>query len=287
MGDFVIVDFERKAIICIEAKATLTGSAGHKAVEQTLELKSLLEKYFASELTVGEWLFVGMIYTNNINTKMQQSLCPPCSSFVIEGPSELHTKLLTIQNDLEQVRVTCSPNHAQFVSMLQILVFVVLQQRISTHCTIAGDVHEKVVGKNKDKPTGQGDFKSIIFWTNEQANIMLTVLQFVFFISPWSTGKTLLMREKAVMWAKENPKEKLFFVVVRDDHAKRTSLLEMELKDFFHQQHNLKNVEVLGLPTKPEYTLSSLLKEVTTRPLGTAFMVDELVLPGNYYDKER
>merc|ERR1712004_95277 len=286
MGDFVIVDFERKAIICIEAKATLTGSAGHKAVEQTLELKSLLEKYFASELTVGEWLFVGMIYTNNINTKMQQSLCPPCSSFVIEGPSELHTKLLTIQNDLEQVRVICSPNHAQFVSLLQILVFVVLQQRISTHCTIAGDVHEKVVGKNKDKPTGQGDFRSIIFWTNEQANIMLTVLQFVFFISPWSTGKTICMREKAVMWATQNPTAKLFFVVLRDELTNLTSLLEMELKDFFHQQHNLKNVEVLGLPTKPKDTLSSLLKEVTTRPSGCSFMVDELVLPKEKEQKQ-
>ena len=59
----------------------------------------------------------------------------------------------------------------------------------------------------------------------------------------------------------------------------------MELKDFFHQQHNLQNVEVLGLPTKSEDTLSSLLKEVTTRSQGSSFMVDELVLPGDY-DKE-
>ena len=81
-NDFVIVDFERKAIICIEAKATLIGSAGHKAVEQTLELKSHLEKYFAPELTVGEWLFAGMIYTNNINIKKQQ-------------PSVLHVAFLS------------------------------------------------------------------------------------------------------------------------------------------------------------------------------------------------
>merc|ERR1712004_802205 len=175
----------------------------------------------------------------------------------------------------------------QFVSLLQILVFVVLQQRISTHCTIAGDVHEKVVGKNKDKPTGQGDFQSIIFWTKQQADIMLALLQFIFFISPWSTGKTICMREKAVMWATQNPTKKLFFVVVRYVRAKQTSLLEMELKDFFHQQHRLTNVEVLGLPTRPEDTLSSLLKEVTTRPKGSSFMVDELVLPGDYYDKER
>merc|ERR1712156_294702 len=70
------------------------------------------------------------------------------------------------------------------------------------------------------------------------------------------------------------------------DHAKQTSLLEMELKDFFHQQHNLKNVELLGLPTEPEATLSSLLKEVTTRPQGSSFMVDEFIMPG-HYDKQR
>ena len=105
---------------------------------------------------------------------------------------------------------------------------------------------------------------------------MLTDKQFVFFNGPWSTGKTLLMREKAVMCAKQNPKEKLYFVVVRVDVAhqnytlgKKTSLLEMELKSFFHAQHKVQNVEVLGLPTKPENTLSSLLKEATTRIPGS------------------
>merc|ERR1719229_810189 len=80
------------------------------------------------------------------------------------------------------------------------------------------------------------------------------------------------------MWATQNPSEKLFFVVVRYEYTKLTSLLEMDLKSFFHQQHNLQNVEVLGLPTKPEDTLSSLLKEATTRPSGS-WMVDELIMP--------
>merc|ERR1712107_689756 len=43
---------------------------------------------------------------------------------------------------------------------------------------------------------------------------------------------------------------------------------------------------VLGLPTEPEDTLSSLLKEVTTRPTGSSFMVDELVIPGAFEDEE-
>ena len=80
------------------------------------------------------------------------------------------------------------------------------------------------------------------------------------------------------MWATQNPTEKLYFVVVRGMNDKLTSLLEMDLKSFFHQQHNLQNVEVLGLPTNAEDTLSSLLKEATTRPSGS-WMVDELIMP--------
>ena len=85
-NDFVIIDYERKAIICIEVKTTLNGQAGDKAVKQTKELRERFESYFASELASGDWAFVGMIYTNKIKTN--QPLCSSCSSFVIEGPSE-------------------------------------------------------------------------------------------------------------------------------------------------------------------------------------------------------
>ena len=64
-------------------------------------------------------------------------------------------------------------------------------------------------GKVKVK-VGQGDFQSIVFWTNEEAEIMLWEQQFIFFNGPWSTGKTLLMKEKAVMWATQNMTEMLF-----------------------------------------------------------------------------
>ena len=54
----------------------------------------------------------------------------------------------------------------------------------------------------------------------------------------------------------------------------------MELKSFFNEQHNLENVEVLGLPAKPEDTLRSLLRGARIRPHG-AWMVDELIVPGD------
>ena len=104
-NDFVIIEFEKKAIICIciichylQCKASLAGKAVPKAVKQTEEVKSLLEKYFASELKSGEWIFVGMMNANKINT--EQPLCISCCSFVIQGPSELLAKLSTIEADL-------------------------------------------------------------------------------------------------------------------------------------------------------------------------------------------
>merc|ERR1719447_2714780 len=120
-NDFVIVDYERKVIICIESKATLNGTTGQKAVKQTLELKKLLEEYFASELASGEWAFVGMIFTNNI----KKSICQACAPFVIQGCSEVATKLALIEDHLKPIRKQCSPNHTEYASLVRGLVFVV------------------------------------------------------------------------------------------------------------------------------------------------------------------
>ena len=284
-NDFVIVNKKTKTIYDIESKAKLAERPGNKAVDQTLKLKKILEEFFATEFASNDWCYVGMIYTNEINPN--NTFCTDCSQFIINGPAEVRIKLNYIQTLLRPV----VPNHAEFVSVVQGLTFVVLAHPISTFCTITDDVVAKVEGvpgksKGKGKP-GQGDFQSIIFWTNEQAKIMLWDQRFVFFNGPWSTGKTLLMREKAVMLASQDLSKPLYFVVVRKKRSKLTSLLEMELKSFFQQQHKLQNVEVLGLPTRPKDTLGSLLDKATIRPPGS-WMVDELIMPEpNYHQRWR
>merc|ERR1719458_1622658 len=278
--DIVIVNMKTKTVYNIESKAKLAERPGNKAVKQTLKLKAILEEFFAPEFASKDWCFVGLIYTKVINPN--NTFCADCSQFIIHGPSEVAAKLNNIEtHHLKQVRPqSVVPSHSQYVSLVQSLAFVVLNQPISTYCTITRDVHDKVVGE-----AGQGDFRSVIFWTMEQAKIMLTDQQFVFFNGPWSTGKTICMREKAVMWATQIPTEKLYFVVVRGEDDKLTSLLEMDLKFFFHQQHNLQNVEVLGLPTWDTVALSSLFKEVTNRPPGS-WMVDELIMPEPRYHQQ-
>jgi len=282
-NDFVIVNKNTKTVYNIESKSKLAERPGNKATEQTQKLKKILEEFFATEFSSKDWCFVGMIYTNEINPN--NTFCADCSQFIINGRAEVATKLNYVSTLLKQV----VPSHTEYVSIVQCLTFVVLAHPTSTFCTITDDVVAKVEGvpaKGKTKAkAGQGDFQSIIFWTNEQAKIMLWDQPYVFFNGPWSTGKTLLMREKAIILATNSPTEKLYFVVVRQEHVKQTSLLEMELKSLFHEQHNLQNVEVLGLPTKPEDTLSSLLKEATRRPPGS-WMVDEFIMPGNNDEDE-
>ena len=185
--DFVIVNKNTKTVYDIESKAKLAERPGNKAVEQTQKLKKILEEFFAPEFASNDWSFVGMIYTNEINPN--NTFCADCSQFIINGPAEVATKLNYIATLLKPV----VPSHTEYVSIVQCLTFVLLAHPISTFCTIADDVVEKVngvPGKGKTKAkAGQGDFQSIIFWTNEQAKIMLWDQPYVFFNGAWSTGK--------------------------------------------------------------------------------------------------
>merc|ERR1711994_480567 len=220
-----------------------------------------------------------MVHYNKFAPK--QPVCPTCSPFTIHGANQLATKLAGLETHLKDVRPQWSPSHQEYVALAQGLSFVVLAQPISTRCTSLVMGHAKVVGKPETSSSkakvGQGDYKSIIFWTNEQSMVMMWDQQFVVFTSPWLTGKTICQREKARIWATDNPSEKLYFCVVRDLLSTNTSLLEMELKEYF-QEHNLQNITVLGLPSSHIDTMSELHKKMLSMPEGS-WMIDELVMP--------
>jgi len=93
---------------------------------------------------------------------------------------------------LKAARPKWKSSHDEYLAFVQGLSFVVLAQPISTRCTITNDVHAKVVGKpglsgSKSKAkakskakskakVGQGDYKSIIFWTKEQTKVMMVAI---------------------------------------------------------------------------------------------------------------
>ena len=130
---------------------------------------------------------------------------------------------------------------------------------------------------NMKQVEGQGTLSSIILWSVGQAPLFLSEqpeFQCIFFISPWSTGKTLCKREKGRMRARKNPQEKLHFAVIRDLGTKKRTLLELELADYFK---DLVNVTVLGIPSDTKDTPRDLLQWMASRP--GSWMLDELVMP--------
>ena len=89
-----------------------------------------------------------MIYTNAINTL--ESPCADCRQFIINGPTEVATKLNNMEALLKTFRPQpVVPSHANYAALVESVAFVVLAQPTSTHCTIANDVHYKVVGHGR------------------------------------------------------------------------------------------------------------------------------------------
>ena len=123
-----------------------------------------------------------MIFTQEINLKHDQEICPDCSPFIIRGAGEVTTKLKGLEAKIRKMRThQITESHSEYVSLVEGLSFVALSHPVSTYCTIATDIYDKVVGKpavgkTKNK-AGQGDFQSIIFWSMEQARVAVCVLR--------------------------------------------------------------------------------------------------------------
>ena len=137
-SDVVIVNKKTKTVYNIESKTILNDKTGGKAVEQTEALKKILEEFFPE--VAQNWRFVSMVYCNAIN----QSVCSACSPFIIEGVSEVETKLNDLHNQLKSHPVV--PSQSEYVSLVQGLAFVVFVHPISTFCTITDNVVAKMKG---------------------------------------------------------------------------------------------------------------------------------------------
>ena len=147
------------------------------------------------------------------------------------------------------------PSHQAYVVLVQGLTFVVLAQPISTRCTITRDLYAKLEGKPETSTlkgkVGQGDYKSIIFWSHPQSKVMMWDQQFVVFSSPWSTGKTICQREKARIWATDNPSKNLYFCVVREfNKSQKNEATEAEVEEWVSRWKRGEEKRVLVTDTE-------------------------------------
>ena len=264
--DFLIVSKILKCIICIESKKSLNGKSVTGGLKQLEGMEKLIEEYFGP---MSGWSYVAWMHFQVNNSDLH--ICEDCKNNIIFKKEDLHTKLSELYNANK-----ATPNHDEYMTVVKRIAFTLLSQDIGTPCTITSMVDNKVVGKGGKQ--GQGDFESYLFWTLNQANLMLVEYPFVIFTSPWSTGKTLCMREQAKKRAKENSKQNINFIVC-SWFTKKTTLLEMELRQEFSNFSNIKfkNIPLNSDPT----TLGSPLLSWAQSDPGAAFFIDEAALPAD------
>ena len=265
--DFLIILKVLKCIICIESKKSLNGKSVQGGLKQLEGMEKLIDDYFGP---MSGWSYIAWMHFQVNNSGLH--ICEECEKNIIFTEEDLHTMLSELYTTNQ-----ADPNHDEYKTVVKRIAFSLLSQDIGTPCTIASMVDNKVVGRG-DKQ-GQGDFKSFLFWSLDQANLILIHYYFVLFTSSWSTGKTLCMREKAKRCAVERPGEEIFFIVCRYNCGKKT-LLEMELEQQFS---NINSIKVINFNLKKSDLTDlgpRLLSLVKSNP-EAAFFVDEAVLPGD------
>merc|ERR1719312_2045957 len=223
--DFIIIIKKLKVIICIESKNSLNGKSVLDGAKQLENMKEVLVDYFGP---MTGWSYIAWMHFKNNKSKLH--ICEDCKSNIIFTPEDLVTKLTELYETTQ-----ATPNHDEYKEVVKKVAFTLLSQDIGTPCTITSMVDNKVVGKG-DKQ-GQGDIRSVLFWTPNQADLILGYHCLVLFLSSWSTGKTLCMREKAKRCAAEN--QEVIFCVARYGCSEKT-LLEMELEREFTNNTNIK-----------------------------------------------
>merc|ERR1719312_2321489 len=257
--DFLVIIKKLKLIICIESKNSLNGKSVQDGAKQLENMKELLIDYFGP---MTGWSYVAWMHFKNNKSKLH--ICEDCKSNIIFTPEDLVTKLTELYDTTQ-----ATPNHEEYKEVVKKVAFTLLSQDIGTPCTITSMVDNKVVGESA---MAQGGIHSVLFWTPDQADLILGYYCLVLFLSSWSTGKTLCMREKAKKCAADD--QEVIVCVARYDCDKKT-LLEMELE----RELTNPNIQVtsINLKYKANSLAPYLLSLVQSHP-GAAIFLDEVVL---------
>jgi len=118
----------------------------------------------------------------------------------------------------------------------------------------------------------QGGIHSVLFWTPDQADLILGYYCLVLFLSSWSAGKTLCMREKAKKCAAD---DKEVIVCVARYLCYKKTLLEMELE----RELTNPNIQVTSIDLKYKAnSLAPYLQSLVQSHPGAAIFLDEVVL---------
>ena len=214
--DFLIVSESLQTIIHIEAKRSYSISSREKAAEQ---LKKGLD--FALEnlpFPIHEsWMYTRVIYFGSDPSGNQYSFCPKCKLFVIDSKTNLNDWWINISKIFEASTKSVTST-STYIMICKFLLHQMFQQG---QCVTQNDIIKYT------EETSDAIFitKNIIFWSSEQFSLINDAQnKRLFFISPYGTGKTTLIKAQA----KEllEAKQRVVFVFFEEGGLTQQTLLQ-------------------------------------------------------------
>lgn len=220
--DFLIFSAAHKIIIAIEAKASAT--KGLKEFSQLRKYKDIFEESFGDQLD-EEWHFIPVLFVYN-----PESVSEHESKYIITRHTNLRDWFESILKDypIETQYDLCL---SQLKNVLKLSVFIL---HISRACLPNRKTYGPFVRSNisqfvTDVIETISKASNIIFYSNEQLQILGSNYEKLWIDGHYSTGKTILLREKAEQMAKSG--EKVLFLFANYWQGGRISLLQRSLEE--------------------------------------------------------
>eukprot|EP00092_Neocalanus_flemingeri_P037002 GFUD01040285.1.p1 GENE.GFUD01040285.1~~GFUD01040285.1.p1 ORF type:complete len:735 (+),score=159.46 GFUD01040285.1:221-2425(+) len=291
-SDVIIINNRLKYVMNIEAKKTLSTekkgrsnvSTIDSALSQIEKCKRNFETYFSQD--IGEWKFIGVIFYDQSNG----NICKRCECYVM-SVDDIKEKIKTIEEEIEVERASAEDQSVtDYQTIVKRLVFTI-------YANPGPVIKSKIIPKITDAITtstktniAQGDYRSVLFWTPTQFQIMhldganVPIQKRVLLNSCMSTGKTEVMKGMMRMLLDEG--QRCHFIICQFVVEKK-SILQVQLENEFQKEKEKGNIVFSFLNCNPEKdNMYDLIQNKISEYPGYNTFIDEMVLDANWSDND-
>ncbi len=193
--DFLIVSEPFQTIFHIEVKKTCNNKNAFKAAEQLENGLKLISKNIPFP-EQENWKYVRLMYFAR-NEQTKSIFCTECQRYVIEPSRDIWSEITKNSQQLSEAKSFNKTYH----SILKFLLYEMFKQE---SCATT----QQLIKETRKTSDAMSTTKNIFFWSKEQLKVIKATkdTKRVALISEFGTGKTILLKEKAmeILGIKEN-----------------------------------------------------------------------------------
>ena len=262
--DELVVLPKYKLIINIEVKSGAQIQALKKASSQTVKHLGFFKKMFGAVLS-HEWKFVKGACTPNLEVDSGDSPCKYCRDFIVSA-SDMVDMIPWIQNVIRNYKKFKKEEYDTeykdlLVGLLGFACMIntsITNQLIIDPLDLSKQTEMKLIAKNigidgenvalEDR---NNKYEYLCYMlTPEQMNAIKDTSTILFVDGDFGTGKTYVLKEKAKMYAKANPEERIAFMNLTNingppghiDEYKGFAIMDLIAINDFEDFHNIEVV---------------------------------------------